>query len=55
MGLAVHCGSHTQDYVRYVYRSIRDAKSEADVVNTLSRIREELLHGDRTLNYLGNL
>jgi hypothetical protein len=54
-GLAVHCGKHVQAYEAYVLRQLRDASSESDAVNILSRIRRELMDGELFLNTRGNL
>ncbi|PJA40166.1 MAG: hypothetical protein CO182_08235 [Lysobacterales bacterium CG_4_9_14_3_um_filter_62_6] len=55
VGLAVHCGKHIHEYEQYVLRELREATSESGVVNAISRIREELLHGEVFLNVRGNL
>ena len=55
VGLAVHCGKHLQKYERYVLDQLQGAGSEADVVNALTRIRDELLDGELSLNARGNL
>ena len=55
VGLAVHCGKHVQAYEQYVLRELRAASSDTEVINVLSRIREELLEGELFLNTRGNL
>lgn len=55
VGLAVHCGLHTQEYARLILRELSQAKDEMDAINVLNRIREELTEGALTLNRRGNL
>jgi RHS repeat-associated protein len=55
VGLAVHCGKHKQEYEQFVLSQLQGLKSEAEVVNALTTIRQRLLDGDLFLNARGNL
>ncbi len=55
VGLAVHCGKHVREYEVYVLEQLQSAESESEVVNALTRIRDELLDGELSLNARGNL
>lgn len=51
---AVHSGSHTQEYARYVARHLIDGNPESadDIALLLNELREELLKGTLKLNSL---
>ncbi|OPX41863.1 hypothetical protein CLHUN_42620 [Ruminiclostridium hungatei] len=51
---AVHSGSHTAEYARYVANAIKRANptSAADITEVLNRLRKELLNGTLKLNSL---
>jgi hypothetical protein len=55
IGMAVHCGQHNQAYERYVLATLFGAKDKIDVINRLSKIREDLLFGMLDLNKRGSL
>jgi RHS repeat-associated protein len=54
MGAVLHCGPHNRKYARYVLAALNEVggmnASKRQIINALSRVREELLAGSLRLN-----